>query len=191
MAKSSLFCGSLRGWTLVWGVGLALGKSGVALAQAAPAQSRWDVVPGTLVYLDGERSTVAAIDRLAPAAIGTVEDLMGKHPVWQALGDSVATHVLVVTTKANASTPAVLALADKAHLMSGYSSNPSSVQVIAPKALAYITNHYPKCWLGGEVLELTQKSTGTVKYRVQLADNWGFRYASFTLAGDFVDDRIY
>jgi hypothetical protein len=187
MAKSSLFCGSLRGWTLIWGVGLALGKSGVALAQVAPAQSRWDVEPGTLVYLDGERSTVAAIDRLAPAAISTVEGSMR----WQASGDSVATNVLVVTTKANASAPAVLALADKAHLMSGYISHPSSVQVIAPKALAYITSHYPKCWLGGEVLELTQKSTGTVKYRVQLADNWGFRYASFTLAGDFVDDRIY
>jgi hypothetical protein len=30
-----------------------------------------------------------------------------------------------------------------------------------------------------------------VKYRVQLADNWGWRYVSFTAAGDFVDDRIY
>ncbi|GAA4502218.1 hypothetical protein GCM10023172_25270 [Hymenobacter ginsengisoli] len=173
------------------GAGLALGHISAAQAQAAPPQNHWQIATGTLVYLDGERSTVAAINRLAPAAINSADGMMGQPLVRQAFGDSVAMEVLVVTTKANANTPAVLALADKAHLLSGYVSNLSTVGIIAPKALAYITSHYPKCWLGGEVLKLTQKSTGAVKYRVQLADNWGFHYASFTLAGDFVDDRVY
>jgi hypothetical protein len=191
MYKLSSFCCSMRNWAMAWGVGLVLGHSSMAQAQAAPPQSHWKVAPGALVYLDGERSTVAAIDRLPSAAVNSTDALLGQRLVRQAFGDSVATEALVVTTKANATAPAVLALADKAHLLSGYVSNPSTVRIIAPPALAYITSHYPKCWLGGEVLELTQKSTGTVKYRVQLADNWGFHYASFTLAGDFVDDRIY
>lgn len=169
---------------------LALGN-GAAWAQAAPTKSNWDVKPGTLVYLDGRRSTKVDLDRLASAEIAACEGMMGQPLVQQAFGDSVATEALVITTKARADSPAVLALADRAHLASGYHCRPSTVRAIAPPALAYITSHYPQHWLGGEVLELTQKSTGAVKYRVQLAGNWGFRYVSFTAAGDFVDDRRY
>jgi len=190
MIKSFFLGGSRRGGLVAWSVGFVFGPSAV-LAQGTPAHSRWDIAPGTLVYLDGERSTAAAIERLAAAAIRSTEGMMGQPLVRRAFGDSVATQALVVTTKANANSPAVLALANKAHLSFGYVAEPRTVRVVAPRALAYITGHYPKCWLGGEVLELTQKSTGMVKYRVQLADNSGFRYASFTLAGDFVDDRMY
>ena len=199
MLKSSLVRCAKYGRPAAAGLLLTLCCIGLARAQATATPSDWKVKPDTLVYLDGERSTKATIDHLADAAIASVE-FFAVGPAGGTLrqvfgdsvfGDSVATSLLIVTTKANANAPATLALADRAHLSSGYVSQPRTVRVIAPKALAYITSHYPKAWLGGEVLALTQKSTGTVKYRVQLADNWGFRYVSFTLAGDFVDDRMY
>ena len=199
MLKSSLLRCVKYSRPAAAGLLLTFGCIGLARAQVAATPSDWQVEPGTLVYLDGERSTKAAIDHLADAAIASVESCT-IGPAGSTLrqmfgdsvfGDSVATGFLVITTKANANAPATLALADRVHLSSGYSKQPSTVRVIAPKALAYITSHYPKAWLGGDVLMLTQKSTGTVKYRVQLADNWGFRYVSFTLAGDFVDDRMY
>lgn len=152
-----------------------LAKTTAATAQPTPATNRWGVEPGTAVYLDGLPSTPATISELPDAAIASVE---GMGP-----GDKF----LVLTTKVNATSPATLALADKLHLTSAYTTRPAPVSVIAPSALAYITSHYPKCWLGGEVLEKTRKSTGAVTYQVQLADNWGWRYMSFTKAGEFVN----
>ena len=199
MLNSPLLRCLKRGWPATTALLLTLGCGSGVRAQVAATPSDWKVKSGTLVYLDGERSTKAAIDHLPDAAITSVEGFAvgpAGSTLRQMFGDSVfsdslATEFLVITTKARANAPATLALADRVHLSSGYVSQPSTVRVIAPKALAYITSHYPKAWLGGEVLALTQKSTGTVKYRVQLADNWGFRYVSFTLAGDFVDDRMY
>ena len=192
MLKSPLSRCAKYGGPAVTALALAFGCSGLARAQVAATQTDWEVAPGTLVYLDGERSTAVIINCLASAAVASAEGFMGPAgTLRQAFGDSVATEALVITTKANANAPTTLALADRAHLSSGYIKQPSTVRVIAPQALAYITSHYPKAWLGGEVLALTQKSTGTVKYRVQLANNWGFRYVSFTEAGDFVDDRMY
>jgi hypothetical protein len=158
-----------------------LSSSAAAQAQAALATNRWDVEPGTRVYLDGQPSTAAAISQLDDKAIASAEGWVAKDK----------DEFLVITTRAKANSPATLALADKLHLSSAYTTRPALIRAIAPPALAYITSHYPKAWLGGEVLEMTQKSTGKVKYRVQLADNWGWRYVSFTAAGNFVDDRIY
>lgn len=153
-----------------------LGQSTISKAQATLATNRWHVEPGTSVYLDGHPSTPAVIDRLTDDAIASVEG-------WPALDGH-----LILTTNANANSPATLALADKLHLMSAHITQPAPISAIAPAALAYITSHYPKAWLGGEVVKMTRKSTGAVKYRVQLADNWGWRYVSFTATGEFVDN---
>ena len=172
---------------------LALGGSLTARAQSAPATpptpNRWSVKPGELIYLDGQPSTLAAINQVPNDALACVEGLMGPPGVLRAFGDTVATQVLVLTTKAHANDPATLALADRANLKSAYVSEPASVRDITPKALAYITAHYPKHWLDGTVKKLTRKSSGAVKYQVWLAGNWGWRYVSFTAAGDFVDDK--
>jgi hypothetical protein len=177
--QNSLYCGWL-------GVSLALlfglfGNNPAAQAQTALAANRWDVEPGTQVYLDGQASSATVIDHIDDKAIASVEGQVVKGQDGY----------LVITTKANANSPATLALADKLHLMSAYTSRPAPISAIAAPALAYITSHYPKAWLGGEVLEMTRKSTGAVKYRVQLADNWGWRYVSFTATGDFVDDKMH
>jgi hypothetical protein len=168
-----------------------LGNATAALAQPRPAANRWHVEPGTKVYLDGLPSTPAAISALPDAAIASAEGMgLTSHTDKSKLADYQHEY-LVITTKANANSPTTLALADKLHLSSAHTTRPAPLSAIAPTALAYITSHYPKYWLGGEVLEMTRKSTGAVQYRVQLADNWGWRYVSFTEAGDFVDDGKY
>jgi hypothetical protein len=188
-------------WQNLLGFGWSAGSVALLLAlvssntaaqtQAALASNRWDVEPGTRVYLDGELSTATAIHQLNDAAIASVESRSIRDTTNLTANKKLREVYIVLTTKANANSPATLALADKLHLESAYTTRPAPIRAIAPSALAYITSHYPKAWLGGEVLEMTQKSTGKVKYRVQLADNWGWRYVSFTAAGDFVDDRIY
>jgi hypothetical protein len=162
-----------------------LAKTTAATAQPTSATNRWDVEPGTAVYLDGLPSTPATISELPDAAIASVEGMKIKDAYRRTLPEYQYNY-LVITTKVNATLPTTLALADKLHLTSAYITRPASMSDIAPSALAYITSHYPKCWLGGEVLEKTRKSTGAVTYQVQLADNWGWRYVSFTEAGEFV-----
>jgi hypothetical protein len=165
-----------------------IGKAAIALAQPTPTANRWHVKPGTQVYLDGLPSTSAAISRLDDSAIASVEGMVLNDSVDRSKLPIYKHEYLVLTTKVNANSPTALALADKLHLTSAYTTRPAPVSAIAPPALAYITSHYPKYWLGGQVLAMTRKSTGAVKYQVQLAGNWGWRYVSFTEAGDFVDD---
>lgn len=170
---------------------LALGGSLAARAQATPTTpSHWTVKPGELLYLDGQPSTLAAINQVPDDAVACAEGLRGRPGVLRAFGDTVATRVLVLTTKAHEYAPSTLALADRANLPSAYRREASSLLEVAPRALAYITAHYPKYWLDGQVEKLTRKSSGAVKYQVRLAGNWGWYYASFTAAGDFVDDKI-
>lgn len=166
----------------------AAASTTAALAQPTPDAGRWDVKPGTKVYLDGLPSTPAAIRALPDVAIASAE---GMGLTSQADKSKLADYqhdYLVITTKVNANSPTTLALADKLHLNSAFTIRPAPLSAIAPVALAYITSHYPKYWLGGEVVEMTRKSTGAVKYQVQLADNWGWRYVSFTAAGKFVGE---
>jgi hypothetical protein len=163
-------------------------KTTAALAQPTPKADRWGVEPGTKVYLDGLPSTSAIINELPNEAIASVEGMgLSAHADRKKL-PAYQYDYLVLTTRVNANSPITLALADKLRLASAYTTRPAPASAIAPPALAYITSHYPKYWLGGEVLEMTRKSTGAVKYRVQLADNWGWRYVSFTEAGELVSE---
>lgn len=175
---------------------LLLGLLGTSLAaqaqtQTALAANRWGVEEGTRIYLDGQASTRAVIDQLDTEAIASVESMLVRDTTTHAAQAKLRGGYLVLITKRNADSPATLALADKMHLMWAHTSRPAPISAVAPPALAYITSHYPKAWLGGEILEMTRKSTGAVTYRVQLADNWGWRYVSFTAAGDFVSDQMY
>lgn len=166
-----------------------LGKIPVAQAQATLASNnRWHVAPSTKVYLDGLPSTPAIISELPDVAIASVEGMGLNTRVDKTKLPDYQYEYLVLTTKVNASSPTTLALADRLHLASAFTTRPAPLSAIAPPALAYITSHYPKYWLGGQVLEMTRKSTGAVKYQVQLAGSWGWRYVSFTEAGEFVGE---
>jgi hypothetical protein len=95
---------------------------------------------------------------------------------------------MIVTTKANAQSPEVLTFNQKAFPASNFTQEPAKVNALVPKALAYITSHYPDARLGGEVTKLTDKDTGAVKYRVQLVKGRRPFDVYFSPQGDFLGE---
>lgn len=170
---------------------LALGYSG-ARAQAVTAVVQPATIQGTLpanalYYLDGQPSSKQAIESLPASTIFNM-DVIQDEPanIKRIFGNTTATSAVIITTEANANAPAVLALVEKADLGSGYTHTPVQVNALVPKALAYITQHYPDSRLGGEVVEVKRKTTGAVKYQVQLVTGRRPFYVYFTPQGDFV-----
>jgi hypothetical protein len=142
-----------------------------------------------LYYLDGKPSTKQAIEQLDQQSIAHVETLKDQTLIRRlpGLADSPATSVILITTKANADAPAVRAFADQADLASAYTSRLVSVNVLRPAALAYITSHYPNARLN-EVHELKQKTSGALKYQVQLINGKRPFYVYFTQEGEFAGE---
>jgi hypothetical protein len=142
-----------------------------------------------LYYLDGKPSTKQAIEQLDQKSIAHVETLKDPARIRRlpGLADSPATSVIFLTTKANADAPAVRDFATKADLASAYTSRPVSTNVLRPAALAYITSHYPDARLN-EVNEQKQKTTGAVKYQVQLINGKRPFYVYFTPEGEFAGE---
>ncbi|MGI4833730.1 MAG: M56 family metallopeptidase [Janthinobacterium lividum] len=181
---------------------LALGYAG-ARAQTAPvaAAAAKPLPLDALYYLDGQPSTAAAIQELKPAAIGNIDVIQDEAALQRVFGRSSGAGAIIITTRANAQAPAVLAFNKKlgadyptlgitkaVAAGSRYTEAPAQVNVLVPKALAYITSHYPDSRLSGQVTELTEKATGTVKYRVQLVTGKRPFDVQFTPQGDFVSE---
>jgi hypothetical protein len=170
---------------------LALGYSGVR-AQTVTAVVQPAAIHGTfpadaLYYLDGQPSSKQAVESL-PSSTKFSMDVIQDEPATlkRVFGNTTATTAIIVTTEANDNSPAVRALADKANLGSGYLHTPAQVNALVPKALAYITQHYPDSRLSGEVVEMKRKTTGAVTYQVQLVTGRRPFYVYFTPQGDFV-----
>jgi hypothetical protein len=156
-----------------------MGKLPMALALPADA----------LCYLDGKLSTKQAIEQLDPNSIASMVVLKDQASIRRLPGmaDSPATSAILLTTKANVDSPAVRAFAEQADLASAYTSRLVSVNVLRPAALAYITSHYPNARLN-EVQEQKQKTTGAVKYQVQLINGKRPFYVYFTPEGEFAGE---
>jgi len=156
-----------------------VGKPPVALALPDAA----------LYYLDGKPSTKQVIEQLDPKGIASMVVLKDQASIRRlpGLADSPATSAILLTTKANADTPAGQDFAVKADLASAYTFRPVGVNVLRPAALAYITSHYPDARLN-EVNELKHKTTGAVKYRVQLINGKRPFYVYFTTEGEFAGE---
>jgi len=170
---------------------LALGYSG-ARAQTVTASGQPTAVQGqfpddALYYLDGQPSSKQVVASL-PSSTKFSMDVIRDEPatIKRAFGNTTATSAIIITTEANDNSPAVLALADKANLGAAYIHTPAQVNALVPKALAYITQHYPDSRLGGEVVEMKRKTTGAVTYKVQLVTGRRPFYVYFTPQGDFV-----
>jgi hypothetical protein len=163
---------------------LALGYSG-ARAQTGPAPAQQPALANALYYLDGQPTTQAAFKALDPNSIASLDIVKDRTTVSRVF-KSTAPGVVVVTTKAKANSPEVLAIAEQANLSAAYTYTPAQINAVVPKALAYITSHYPDARLSGQVTEVKRKSTGEVKYQVQLVKGRRPFYVYFTPQGDFI-----
>jgi hypothetical protein len=153
-------------------------------AKAAVASSE---LPANMVYyVDGQQVDKETLDRIDPATMVESVNVLKANQTQQLLGlDAPA---VLVTTKANAQSPEVLAFNQKAAPASNFTQEPVKVNVLVPKALSYITSHYPDARLGGEVTKLTDKETGAVKYRVQLVKGRRPFDVYFSPQGDFMGE---
>lgn len=173
---------------------LALGYSGAraqtTTAIVQPATFHPDIPANALYYLDGQPSSKQAVDMLPSGTIYNI-DVIKDEPatIKRLFGNTPATSAIIITTAANANLPAVLALVEKADLGSGYTHTPAQANAVVPKALAYITQHYPDSRLSGDVVEIKRKTTGAVKYQVQLITGRRPFYVFFTPQGEFISER--
>lgn len=158
-------------------------------AEASKPPVAFALPAADLYYLDGKPSTKQAIEQLDQKTIASMDVLKDQARIHRipGLADSPAKSAILVTTKANADTPAVQDFATKADLGSAYTARPVSVNVLRPAALAYITSHYPDARLN-EVQEQKQKTTGAVKYQVQLINGKRPFYVYFTPEGEFAGE---
>ncbi len=142
-----------------------------------------------LYYLDGKPSTQQVVEQLDQTSIASMDVLKDQARIrhFPGLSDSPAKAVIVVTTKANADAPDVRAFADQADLASAYTSRTVATYYLGASTLAYITSHYPNARLG-EVNELKQKTTGTIKYQVQLIKGKRPFYVYFSQKQEFLGE---
>jgi hypothetical protein len=142
-----------------------------------------------LYYLDGQPSTKQATEQLIVKNIANIEVVSDQARIRRlpGLGNSPATSVILVTTKANADMPVVQAFVNQADLASAYTFRPVGVNVLVPAALAYITSHYPDARLN-EVHEQKHKTTGAIKYQVQLINGKRPFYVYFSQQGEFLGE---
>lgn len=139
-----------------------------------------------IVYVDGQQVDKSELDQVPPADMVESVNILKADQTQQLLGlDSPA---ILVTTKANAHSAAVLAFNKKAFPTYSFTQEPVKINVLVPKALAYITSHYPDARLSGEVTKLTAKDTGAVKYQVQLIKGKRPFDVYFSPQGDFLGE---
>ena len=171
---------------------LALGYTGAraqtASVAAQPTVYHPNIPANALYYLDGKPSSKEAFGELPASTIFDM-DIIQDEPakIKRVFGNTTATSAVIITTKANDNAPAVLALREKADLGSAYVYTPAEVNAVVPKALAYITSHYPDSRLSGEVFAVKKKGTSEIlKYQVQLITGRRPFNVFFTPQGDFV-----
>ena len=174
---------------MVLALGYAGARAQTAPATAQPAVFHPNIPANALYYLDGQPSTKQAIGELPAGTIYDI-DIIKDEPakIKRVFGNATATSAVIFTTKANDNAPAVLALREKADLGSAYVYTPAQVNAVVPKALAYITSHYPDSRLSGQVMEMKKKSTGAVKYQVQLIKGRRPSCVYFSPQGDFLGE---
>ena len=122
---------------------LALGYS-AAQAQVVPkpAPTEKPVPADVAYYIDGKKADAATLAKIVPQDIQTMNVVKGPEQ-QQLFGATSASGTVVVTTKANANTPAVLAFNKRMPLTP---ATPAQGAAIAA-AKAYVTKNYPNAKL--------------------------------------------
>lgn len=122
---------------------LALGHS-AAHAQVAPtpAPAAPPIPQNVTYYIDGQKADKDALGKIVPDNISSINVLKGTQQ-QQIFGTSSADGTLVVTTKANVNSPAVLALRKRIEAVAP-TVGPTPEQSAAIAAVqAYMTKNYP------------------------------------------------
>lgn len=122
---------------------LALGYS-AARAQVVPtpAPAEKPIPKNVTYYVDGQKADKDALGKIEPDAISSINVLKGAQE-QQIFGSSSPDGALVVTTKTNASSPAVLALRKRIEaVIPTVGATPEQTAGIAA-AQAYLTKNYP------------------------------------------------
>jgi hypothetical protein len=122
---------------------LALGYS-PARAQVlpTPAPAQQPMPQDVAYYLDGQKADKDVLSKIKPDDINSINVIKGAQQ-QQVFGASSADGTLVITTKANASSPAVLALAKRIEAVQPtVGATPEQAAGVAA-AQAYIAKTYP------------------------------------------------
>jgi len=179
-------------------VALALGYSGAraqtaaaTAATAAPTRVVLDAPapngPHPVYFLDGRRLDPLALTSVKPDSIASLNVVQGQAA--RSLAPDAEGGVVLITSKARAQSPAVLALNKRANqLLPKQPERLVQVNALVPRALATITKRYPDARLSGEVVEMTDPTTGKMKYKVQLARGRRPFYIYLTPEGEFISE---
>jgi hypothetical protein len=136
---------------------LSLGVTAIEAQAAVPViavQTAVGLADGVLYYLDGQKVSKEVFDKVAPGDIASVNVLKGAS-VRQVLGNNVVeTQAILVTTKANQSTAAVvelnkklnrsIELASKLLLVDGKEVSRAEFERLLPAQIQQITVLTPK-----------------------------------------------
>ena len=169
-------------------VALALGYSAAQAQTAAPRivlDAPAPTGPKPIVYVNGQRLDFGDLSKLNPDDIANVSVV--KEAAALSLTPDAVGGAILVTTKGHEQDPAVRTFNARVdRLLPAQAERPLQVNALVPKALATITARYPDARLSGEVVEITDRPTGKVKYRVQLITGRRPFYIYLTPAGDFL-----
>ncbi|MBC8084804.1 MAG: hypothetical protein H7Z21_16520 [Hymenobacter sp.] len=158
---------------------LALSLSFAAQAQGVGpppplAATATGKLPANAAYhIDGKLSDLAAVGAVDATSMASMSIINERDHMRKAFGDVAGDAVIVVTTKANATLPAAIALNDKIAraapaVAADRTEEPVAVSYLAAPALAYITQNYPGYRLTG-VSRVTIAATKRVLYKAQIA----------------------
>ena len=170
-------------------VAVALGFAGAQAQTVTPTAVAADkpLPADGAYYVDGKPVDVAAVNALNPKGIESIDVLQG--PSAQALsGKAGGGKVMLITTKANAKTPAVRAFNKRYGGISAVAPAAGSaapISSVAAPALAYITKNYPDARITG-VTALKNAQTGLPNVRVEIAVGRRPQHLVFDERGQFV-----
>jgi hypothetical protein len=147
---------------------MALGFTAVRAQKPALIETATGRPP--LYYIDGKLSGADWSDKIKPEEIESV-DVLKPEVAQKVFGAAAADGAVIVTTKNNKNAPDVLAFNAKIEKVVPTvpgTESPAEINVLTPKALAYITKNHPNSRII-KVTKLTYPTQNTVNYRVELA----------------------
>jgi len=131
------------------------GPLAAALLSAAPARAQVAPTPAPprkamtahpTYYVDGKLSSEAALAKIDPKAIGYMQIIKGAQ-AQQLFGNTTADGVAVITTKANANSPEVLAFNKRVGAVAPLTPATPAQNAAMAAIKAYLTQTYPTAQL--------------------------------------------